>query len=104
MNSLKPYLYLAVVLAIVAAFGGGYWKGGAAAEDRYVAAQAREDAIVQGVQDKVLAGVADKLANLTVKNTVIRQKATEIVREVPVYTECKNTDEIKALIEQARTP
>jgi hypothetical protein len=104
VNSLKPYLYVAFVLALVAAFGGGYYKGDEAASNRYVAAQAREDAIVQGVQDKVLAGVAASLANMTVKNTVIRQKATEIIREVPVYTECKNTDEIKLLIEQARTP
>lgn len=91
---LLPWLILAVTLLVGAAGATGYWKGSQHTADQIAAQQAREAALVEKTRETAAQAAAEQIAKIEVRNVTIRQKAETITREVPVYSECKNTPEM----------
>lgn len=104
MNKIE--LYAIGLLVLLLGTGGGYLLGnihGHRAEaNELAAAQAKEDAAIQKGVDGATQAAALAIAGITVRNQTIYQKATDTIREVPVYQDCKNTEEVKQLIIEAR--
>lgn len=104
MNKIE--LYAIGLLVLLLGTGGGYLLGnihGHKAEAaELAAAQAKEDAAIQKGVDGALKVTAEAIAGIEIKHQTIYQKATDTIREVPVYQDCKNTEEVKQLIIEAR--
>ena len=82
-----PYKYLAVAIALIAAYAVGRHDGNTITEG----AAAREERIAQVALDKATVATADALSKMEVKNVTIRQTMQrEIIRE-PVYRDCKHS-------------
>jgi hypothetical protein len=98
-----PWALLAVVLLIAASGASGYWKGGKDRENAIVAQQAREAVIAQEAQDKALQAAADRIVKLDVENKTIHAKTEVIVREVPVYGDCRHSPDGLRNVNEALT-
>jgi hypothetical protein len=98
-----PWLILAVTLLIGSAGATGYWQGAKHKEAEIVAQQARDAVIGQEAQDKALQAAADRVVKLDVQNKTIHAKTEVIVREVPVYGECKHDPSTLQLLNDALT-
>ena len=102
----KLELYGIALLVLILGTAGGYLLGnihGHHAEAlELVSQQAKEDAAIQKGVDKALGVAAAAIAGIQVHNQTIVQKATDTIREVPVYQDCKNTDAVKELILESR--
>jgi hypothetical protein len=93
----NPYVLLAAgVLAVALAIGGftfgvKYQRG----------QEARAEQLIARVRDEAQLGAAEAIAKIEIKNTTIRQQLETVTREVPVYRDCRNTDDGMRLINDA---
>lgn len=94
---MNPYIILAAVLAVIGAFGGGYWWGASAKENAILAEQKREDDLIAKMQGTV----ADSISKMTVKHVTIRQQVDHEIIEKPVYRDCMHTDDGLRLVNSA---
>jgi hypothetical protein len=104
-----PWLILGVTLLIGASGASGYWQGAKHKEAEIIAQAARDAVIGQEAQDKALAAAAERVIQLDVQNKTIHAKTEVIVREVPVYRDCKHSPDglrnvNEALTGQAESP
>ena len=92
-----PWMILGVTLLIGSAGVVGYQQGSKHKANEIAAQQLRDAAILE----TAMQGAAEAIAELEVKQTTIRQKVETIIREVPVYTECRNTPDVVGLLNDA---
>lgn len=97
------YTALAGLLATVLAFGAGTWYGIGLGEDKEFAKRAREDAIVQKVQDAANVSAAEAIAKIKPQNVTIRQEVEREIRTNTVYRDCRNTPDGMRGINEAIT-
>ena len=45
---------------------------------------------------------AEEIAKIQIRHTTIRQTAEQVIREIPVYRECRNDDLVRELLDAAR--
>lgn len=94
---LNPYVLLgAGILAVGLAIGGfafgmKYQRG----------QEARAVVLIEKVREEAQLGAAEAIAKIEVRNTTIRQQLETVTREVPVYRDCRNTDDGMRLINDA---
>lgn len=95
-----PYIALGLLLL----FGGTSWfaysKGSEAAENRILAAQAKEATL----EERVRVALAEEISKLKVEHQTIKQKTEVITREVPVYRDCQHDDRTFGLLNHGLTP
>lgn len=96
---ISPYIAAGALAGVIAAFAHGVNIGGKLERE----GQQRSEKAAQVAYDAAMKATAEQLANLTIKNTTIRQKAEVIVRENTIYRECVNTDDGMRLINEALT-
>jgi hypothetical protein len=96
-----PWIILGVTLLVGAAGAGGYWQGSKHKADEIAAQQAREAALVDKAADAAALAAADAISKIEVKNVTIRQKAETVVREVPVYGDCRHDPRTYGLLNDA---
>lgn len=99
----NPWVLLAIGLFYVGSLGAVGYKAYGLGGDHVIAEQAKTQELIDKVYDKAQAGAAEAIAKIEVKNATIRQKAETITREVPVYTDCKQTPEALELVNEALT-
>ncbi len=107
-GQLNPSTILTCMLLAGLALTGSYLQGRADGADSIIASQANDEKIRR---DTILAadeGAARAISRLEVKNVTIRQNTQTIVREVPVYRECKHDrrvlDNINASLSGSESP
>jgi hypothetical protein len=94
---MNPYLLLgAGILSVLLAVGGftfgvKYQRG----------QEARAVLLVEKVREQAQLGAAEAIAKIEIKNTTIRQQLETVTREVPVYSDCRNTDDGMRLLNDA---
>lgn len=93
--------YSAVAAAL--AFGGGTLLGMGIGEDREFAKRAREDAIVQKVQDAATLSAAEAIAKIKPRNTIVRQETEREIRTQIQYGDCRNAPGVMRNINEALT-
>ena len=87
-GSLIPWTMCAFLVALGASGVFGYYKGLEHAE----AQQAREELLIKQAADAAQNAAAEAIAQIKIKNTVIKKEIQRETKAVPVYTECRNTD------------
>lgn len=91
-------MFVAFVLIVSAFFYGQ--KVGA---DGQVAEQAVIDKAIADTRQAALEGAADAIAKIKVRNTTIQGRVDTIIKENPVYGDCKHTPESLRLLNEALT-
>jgi hypothetical protein len=96
---INPYLVLAGVVAAVSLAVGGFQFGVKYANGRH----AVTEQIIADVREQAQLGAADAISKIEVRHVTIRQKAEEVIREVPVYRDCVNDPRVERLLDDARS-
>jgi dihydrodipicolinate reductase len=78
------------ILAGVAVWAGTLFAAYKIGQDVEYAAQAREDAAVAIASNAAASAAAHAISKLEVQRVEITSKAQTVVREVPVYVDCKH--------------
>jgi shikimate 5-dehydrogenase len=102
MLALNPWLLLAAGLALAGAVGGAYVKGRADGRAVEIAQRVTLEEVARVARDAAMEGAAEKIAEITINHTTIRQKAEVVTRENKIYVECINQPEMIKLLDQAR--
>lgn len=96
---INPYTAAVALILLIATYGYGRYDGARLERE----GQQRSEKSAQVAYDNAMKATAEQLANITITNTTIRQKAEVIVRENTVYRDCVNTDDGMRLINEALT-
>lgn len=98
----NPWVILAGVVLLGAVGGGAYYQGRADGNNAAKVRQASDDAIRRETSELAQMAAAAEIRKIQVIHTTIRQKTEQVLREVPIYTECRNTDDVVRLLDAAR--
>lgn len=90
------------ILAGVAVWAGTLFAAYKIGQDVEYAAQAREDAAVTLASNAAASAAANAISRLEVHRVEITSKAQTVVREVPVYVDCKHSPGMLDHINAAR--
>lgn len=100
---MNPWVILAGVVLWVASVGGSYWYGTDVGKTGEVAKQSEIKQAIEDTREKARQGAASEIAKIKVRNTTIQGKLREVVRDNPVYRDCKLDDAGLRLINEALT-
>lgn len=91
-----------VIVGWLASIGTAAWFGYGAGQDAEVADQSRVVAAVTAAGNEAATKAAEKISKIEVKHVVIRQSADTVIREVPVYRDCRHDARVLRDINAAR--
>ena len=97
LGTLNPWLLLGALLAILASFGTGYYKGASDTE----ATQSKTELLIMQASQVAQQAAAQEITKIKIKNTTIRKEVRREIQNVPVYADCKHTEPGLRLINQA---
>lgn len=100
---INPYAILGGVLLLIATHGATAWWFHGAGHDSVIADQAEVEAIRQSTIKAADEGTARALSKLEIKHVTIKQQAQTVVREVPVYSDCRHDKRMLNAINAALT-
>lgn len=83
---MNPYALAGGLLALIAAFGGGWWTGGQVEQ----AAQAREDRVAAVATEAAASSAADAISRIKVQHRTVQQEIQREVVEKPVFRDCRS--------------
>lgn len=86
---MNAWIVVAVLAAIGAAGGGGFWYGTSVGVDRVTARNARDDEVAQQTREAAAKGTADAIAKLKPVNKTIVQRAEKEIHENTIYRDCR---------------
>lgn len=95
----NPYILVAILLALIGAFGYGAKTGA----DREIARQARTEALIAQVADAAQKSAAQAIASIEIKQTTIRQRTEVEIRNHEIYRDCRVDDVTRGLLDAARS-
>ena len=98
----NPWVILAASLAVAGAIGGSYVKGRADGRALEFAERATLEEVARVAREAAMDGSAEKIAQITVNHTTIRQQAETVIREKLVYRDCVNDVAVSRLLDAAR--
>lgn len=87
-GSMIPWMLCAFLASIGASGVFGYYKGLEHAE----AQQAHEELLIKQAAEAAQQAAAEAIAQIKIKNTVIKKEIQREIKTAPVYIECRNTD------------
>ncbi len=83
---MNPYVLAGGLLALIAAFGGGWWAGGQVEQ----AAQAREDRVAAVATEAAASAAAQAISQIKVQHRTVQQELTREIIDRPVFTDCRS--------------
>lgn len=92
MPIVSPWMILIAVALLGGVSAYSYHKGAVNKENEIVAAQAKDDALVQKVSDAAQEGAARAIANIRIKNVTTLQTLEKEIVKVPDYSNCMHSD------------
>lgn len=99
--------YAVILLLWVSSVAGaclyGYNTGHTAGADAELNRQIEIKQAIEETREIALQGAASEIAKIKVQNTTVMGKVTTLVRDNPVYVDCKHSDDGLRLINQAIT-
>lgn len=94
---LSPYAWIAAIVGAITLALGAFSFG-----VRYESGQhAKAELLVAAVREQAQLGAADAIAKNKPVQQIIKQQLETITREVPVYTDCRNTADAMRLLNDA---
>jgi Tfp pilus assembly protein PilO len=72
-------------------------------QDHEIAKQAKQEQVIREVRQAAIEGAADAISKLKVENKTVYQRSDTVVREVPVYRDCKHDPRVLNDINEALT-
>lgn len=102
MLGFNPWLAVILGAVIVGATGGAYLKGRSDGKAVVIASQAQAQAVRLETLHLAQMAAAEEIAKIQIKHTTIRQTAEQVIREIPVYRECRNDELVRELLDSAR--
>lgn len=87
---MNPWAALAAMVIWVASIGGSYWYGNSVGKDSEIAGQAKIKQAIEDTRKVVQQGVAREIAKIKIKHTTIQGKLETVVRDNPVYRDCRH--------------
>ncbi|MEO8153547.1 MAG: hypothetical protein ABI605_10795 [Rhizobacter sp.] len=97
------YAYIAAAVLAVAAWSASCWKAYELGRDHELATQAREDNAAAQTRLVASTAAAEAISKIEVRHVTIRQQADTVIREVPVYLDCRHDARVLRDINEART-
>jgi hypothetical protein len=98
---MNPWAALAAVVIWVASIGGSYWYGTGVGKDSQLAKAAEIKQAIEDTREIARQGAASEIAKIKVRNTTIQGKVETIVRDNPVYRDCKHDPDAFRLLNDA---
>lgn len=95
----NPYLLAGALFAIMGAYVYGHHAGAVAERGT----SARQELLIARAAQAAQESAAREIRSIVVKNTTIRQKVEEKIREVPVYADCRHDPNVLRLLNDALT-
>lgn len=102
-GAMNPYAILAVVVLWGASVGGAFFYGSGVGKDGEIANQAKINQAIIDTREAAQLGAADAISKIKVVNTTVRGKVETIIRDNPVYRDCKHDDVGMLVINEAIT-
>lgn len=99
----NPWVLLAAGLALAASHGAVGYKAYRLGQDNVYAEQAKLEEVEKRTREAALIATAEAISKIEVRNVTIRQKAETVVREVPVYRDCRHDPSGLQLVNEALT-
>lgn len=94
---MNPYLLVGALLAV----GGAFVLGMDIGDDRAVARQAKQEALIREVSLAGQVAAAAEIAKIEIQQTTIRQKVEREIIKEPVYVDCRHGDVALRLLNSA---
>ena len=85
------YVYLIGVIVAAAMTGGAYFKGRGDGADLQLAAQAKEQQLVEKVKQEAMQGAADAISKIEIKQVTIQGRLQKEIQTNVVYRDCAHT-------------
>jgi uncharacterized protein (UPF0333 family) len=89
---MNPYAILGAVVLWGASVAGSFFYGQAVGKDGEVAKQAAINQAIIDTRKAAQEGAANAIAQIKVTNTTIRGRTDTIIRNDPVYVDCRHSD------------
>lgn len=87
---LNPWVLLGLVVAWCASVGGAFFYGQGIGRDGEIAGQAKIKQAIEDTREQAQQGAAQAIARIEVKNVTINRKLETVVRENPVFRDCRS--------------
>ena len=100
---MNPTIILGVVILWGASVVGTYFYGRSDGKDLEAGSNAKIELAIAATLEQAQLGAANEIAKIKVSNTTIRSKTETIIRDNPVYAECKHDASGVQLINEALT-
>ena len=100
----NPWTIGVAVALLAGSYGVVGYKAYRAGQNQVIAETAKLIDNEVRVREAAIAGAADAIAKIEVRNVTIRQKAETVTRDVPVYRECRHDGDGLRLLNEALAP
>jgi hypothetical protein len=94
---------LGAALLWAATIGGAFWYGTGIGRDGEVAKQAAVSKAITDTREEARKGAADAISKIQVRNTRVQGRVETIVRDNPVYRDCRHDADQLRNINEALT-
>lgn len=95
--------YAIITLVWAASVAGAFFYGREVGIDTEINRQVEIKQAIEDTRTQAALGAASEISKLKIKNTTIQGKVIEVVRDNPVYRDCKHDDAGMQLINEALT-
>lgn len=95
--------YAVIILLWASSVAGSYYFGHEAGTDAELNRQVELKQAIEETRKIAMEGAASEIANIKIQSTTIQGKVTTLVRDNPVYIDCRHDERALGLINQALT-
>lgn len=100
---MNPTLILATIVLWGASVAGAFFYGTGVGKDGEIAKQASIQQAIEDTRKAAQEGAADAISKIKVANTTIRGKTETIIRNDPIYVDCKHSPDGMRSVNEAIT-
>ena len=101
MAQIRPYIYLALVLALLGVIGAAYLKGREHERDAIQLQQFKDADLVATTRAAAARGAAEEIAKIQVNHQTIRREVEREIVQKPVYRDCGGDERVMRLVNDA---
>lgn len=100
---MNPYIFLGAGVLWLASAAGAFWYGTGVGRDGEIAKQAAVKQAAEDTRKLAMEGAADAISKIVVRNTTVQGRVETIVRDNPVYRDCRHDPDQLRNINEAIT-
>lgn len=103
MNTAKLYAALIGLLVFVVSLAGSFWLGTTVGKNSEIARVTELKEVVVATREDAKQGAADAIAKIQIRNTTVQGRVQTIIKDNPVYGDCKHNPDALRLLNEALT-